>query len=143
MSLFDDSTKLLVAGDHVVGLGSALLDPRGGGDMTEYLQTCRNMIELESRIICPAHGVPQFRTHELLTKYIEHREVREQAILSAFRAISDSLDAGSYPSLAQLVQAVYTDVPEKLWPLATQNVWLHLRKLQTQGDIPDNAVPRL
>jgi glyoxylase-like metal-dependent hydrolase (beta-lactamase superfamily II) len=44
MSLFDDSTKLLVAGDHVVGLGSALLDPRGGGDMTDYLQTCRNMI---------------------------------------------------------------------------------------------------
>jgi hypothetical protein len=31
------------------------------------------------------------------------------------------------------VEAIYTDVPEFLWPVARFSVWAHLRKLADEG----------
>ncbi len=47
MMLWDHTAKVLVAGDHVVGFGSAVLDHCSGGDMAHYFDTTRALIELE------------------------------------------------------------------------------------------------
>lgn len=51
--VFEPSTRTLLAGDHVVGVGSAVLDPECG-DMAQYLQSTRHVIlVLHFFLSCP------------------------------------------------------------------------------------------
>ena len=60
MVLFDEERKVLIAGDHVVGFGSAVLDPVTGS-MTRYFESTRKMIDLDPKLVLPAHGPPNRR----------------------------------------------------------------------------------
>ncbi|MHA2100672.1 MAG: MBL fold metallo-hydrolase [Candidatus Kariarchaeaceae archaeon] len=120
MSLFDKATETIIAGDHVVGWGSAVLSPNNG-DMKQYFETCEKLIELEPKLIIPAHGPPNFNPIKLLKNYISHRLEREAAILSAIESGSHSLD--------DIVKVVYQDVPQAMWEFAKSNIILHVRKL--------------
>jgi glyoxylase-like metal-dependent hydrolase (beta-lactamase superfamily II) len=65
----------LIAGDHVVGFGSAVLDPVCG-DMSDYISSCNKLIQLNANIIFPAHGPPNYDPNGLLRNYIAHRTKR-------------------------------------------------------------------
>ena len=131
MSLFDEMTRTIIAGDHVVGWGSAVLSP-SNGDMSDYLNTCQKLIDVEAKLIIPAHGPPNFNPTKLLKTYISHRLERESAILSAIENDKHTLD--------EIVEVVYQDVPQEMWEFAKSNIILHIRKLvnekQTNVEFP-------
>lgn len=120
MVLFDNLTRTLIAGDHIVGWGSAVLSP-SNGNMINYFDTCHNLIDLNPKIAIPAHGPPNFNPTKLLKTYIAHRLERESAILSAIENNNHTLD--------EIVKVVYQDVPEEMWEFAKSNILLHIRKL--------------
>ncbi|MHA2501881.1 MAG: MBL fold metallo-hydrolase [Candidatus Kariarchaeaceae archaeon] len=124
MVLFDEERKVLIAGDHVVGFGSAVLDPVTGS-MTRYFESTRKMIDLDPKLVLPAHGPPNFAGRRLLEKYLEHRTDRENRILASINGGAKDFD--------QIIQDVYQDVPAKMWEVAKRNIKLHVEKLVEEG----------
>lgn len=133
MSLFDSLTQTIIAGDHVVGWGSAVLSP-SNGDMKSYLDTCQLLIDLDPKLIIPAHGPPNFNPIKLLKNYVSHRLEREASIMNAIEAGNHTLD--------DIVKVVYQDVPQAMWEFAKSNILLHVRKLVTENktDVKFNFV---
>lgn len=126
MILFDEENRIMVAGDHVVGFGSAVLDP-DTGSMSEYFTSTHTMIDLNPKLIIPAHGPPNFAGKQLLQKYLAHRTERENDILS-------SIQNGAI-TMNDIVRDVYQDVPEKMWEFAKRNIKLHVDKLVVENRI--------
>lgn len=124
--LWDPVFGTLLAGDHVVGRGSSVLDDSAGGSMIDFVRTTRMLLALSPRLIIPAHGDPCVTPSRLLSDYLEHRRAREEAILSFCKA-----QATDDPQ--QIVAHVYAAVPESLWPSAVKNIRLHLDKLRFEG----------
>lgn len=66
--------SILMAGDHVVGYGSTLVDFSGGGSMRDYLESTEYLLALNPNIILPCHGAAIVGQSKLLfEKYILHR----------------------------------------------------------------------
>lgn len=126
LSLYDHETRTLIGGDHVVGYGSALLSAETG-DMQDYFRTTLKLIKLEPKVILPAHGPPNFKPIKLLKQYIQHRQEREDSILSAINNSKHTLD--------EIVREVYQDVPQEMWEYAKNNILLHIRKLRNESKI--------
>ncbi|KAL6041539.1 hypothetical protein QOT17_024885 [Balamuthia mandrillaris] len=126
--LWESKGRTLIAGDHIVGQGSASLDAVGGGDMAQYLATTRFLMSLAPRLAVPAHGPPSYRCVALLKEYLRHRQAREDAIVSSIQAGARNVE--------EVVAAVYKDIPPALWKPATANVMLHIRKLQKEEKLP-------
>ena len=133
-----ESEGVLFSGDHVMD-GSTVVIAPPDGDMGDYMNSLRSLRDHEPSMssIAPGHGnlIPDPRAR--LEEYIVHREKREEAIANALESAGNSTVAG-------LVAAVYTDVPEFLHPVAEFSVWAHLRKMATEGiaacsDISDRA----
>lgn len=128
LSLFHKPTRTLVPGDHIVGVGSAVLDPHHGS-MQQYFKTTKHMIEINPRVALPAHGPPNYTPVNLLNTYLKHRQYREDKILEAYQ--------NGYTTLEAILQVVYGDVPNILWPAALSNISLHLVKLCDDGKLCD------
>ncbi len=120
ISLYDLSTKVLIAGDHIVGYGSAVLD-HNYGSMIEYFNTNNKLISYDINLILPAHGPPIYNASEKIQEYIDHRQNREKSILAAIVNGASTLD--------EIVSVVYADVPENMWLYAKRNIQLHIKKL--------------
>lgn len=113
----------LFSGDHVMGWATTLVSPPHG-DLTDFMESCRKLRFKDYRIFYPGHGEsianPAMRIEELLN----HRSMREAQIRAALI---------NHPATArQLTEAIYTDVPEALWPAAERNVLAHLIDLTTR-----------
>ena len=119
------SERLLFSGDHIMS-GSTVVIAPPDGDMAAYLAALERVRKLDLDGVAPGHGgfIPDPRA--VIDHYIEHRHAREAAIDAALAA------AGS-ARVEELVEAVYTDVPEVLHPIARWSVWAHLRKLADEG----------
>ena len=128
LCLYDEEYGVLIAGDHVVGIGSAVLDEMTG-DMSQYLETCNKLLNLDLKVIIPSHGPPSFKPRELLMQYIDHRVERENSILNSIEKGARNLD--------DIVSSVYHDVPESMWDHAKINIKHHLKKLSIEGKISD------
>lgn len=115
-----------IAGDMVAGVGTILIDP-DEGDMAHYLASLERMRARDERVLLPAHGPPILDAAGKLTEYLSHRRMREQRVLDAL--------AGAPRTLAQLVEAVYSDTPRVLWGLAERSILSHLAKLVRDGSV--------
>lgn len=122
----DMKNDLLVAGDHVVGIGTALLDPKSGS-ISDYLKTTDFLMELNPRLILPAHGPVVFEPVKRLQYYRKHRLEREEQVLA-------SLSKG-HMTVNEIVADIYRDVDRDLWRYAGFNVLLHLKKLMKEGRV--------
>jgi glyoxylase-like metal-dependent hydrolase (beta-lactamase superfamily II) len=102
------------------------------GDMGEYLASLRRLQTWTPKLkaIAPAHGHVIADPAAKLDDYISHRLEREAQVLAALQGFGTG---GA--DTAQLVAAIYTDVPEFLWPVARFSVWAHLRKLADEGTV--------
>lgn len=130
LALFCPISKVIIAGDHVVGVGSSLLDCNGGGCMIDYISSTEKLISLKPEIIIPCHGPLILKDAlEVLQNYIKHRLDREEKIRLAY---NDGLK-----SLSEIVVKVYGELPKELRKYAKQNIKLHLRKLNKEGKIKD------
>lgn len=93
--------------------------PEPEGNMQDYFNTLQRIIDLQPGVIVSSHGIPTGGTY-LLEKTLQHRQEREAQIVSLLEQ-GDDLD--------QMVSKLYRGIPQKLVPLAEQNVRQHLRKL--------------
>ena len=125
LCFFEETTRLLICGDMVAGEGTILVDP-DEGDMVDYLASLRRLMTLDARLLCAAHGPMMVNVRDKLNGYVEHRLWREKRVL-------DALAVSGQASPAELVTAVYDDVPDELHALAARSLEAHLIKLAKDG----------
>mmetsp|Transcript_162656 Transcript_162656/g.521513 ORF Transcript_162656/g.521513 Transcript_162656/m.521513 type:complete len:408 (+) Transcript_162656:461-1684(+) len=107
----------LFSGDHVLGWGTTLVF-----DMRDYMETLRRMLALKPIRLYPGHGAMIEDGVDLLTRYMEHRERREEQAWAALQR----RDAPA--SVQDIARELYPDLPqERMW-MARDNVEKLLRK---------------
>lgn len=124
------SDGVCCAGDAVLGQGSVFV----AGDMAGYLDGLRALRRRELRLICPGHGLLVHDPAAKLDEYLAHRLDRERRLLAALADGIRGEDA--------LLDAVWDDAPAHLRPAAALTMHAHLRKLATEGRLPDGVEAR-
>ena len=121
--------NLLFSGDHVMDGSTVVITPLDG-DMGAYLHSIESLQARRPPLqaIAPAHGHLIEDPAAKLADYLHHRRERETQVLGALQRLGPQ-GGGT----AALVEAIYTDVPEVLHPVARFSVWAHLRKLAAEG----------
>ena len=119
------------AGDLVLGLGSTIVGPDGGG-LAAYMESLRLLRAEPLRLICPGHGPWITDPDAKLDEYIGHREERERRLVAA-------LERGERSRAALLAEA-WDDVPPVLLPMAAMAMETHLEKLEAEGRLPGELV---
>jgi glyoxylase-like metal-dependent hydrolase (beta-lactamase superfamily II) len=120
-----EQESTLFSGDHIMQGSTVVIRPPDG-DMAAYLESLERVRKLRLRAIFPGHGDVIEDPGAVIDEYITHRLAREKAVADALRK------AGS-ATVEELVQAVYTDVPEDRYPIARYSLWAHLQKLAAEG----------
>jgi glyoxylase-like metal-dependent hydrolase (beta-lactamase superfamily II)/8-oxo-dGTP pyrophosphatase MutT (NUDIX family) len=122
--IFESRTGSLIMGDLMAGVGTIVIDPPEG-HMATYLDSLRRMQALPVTALFPAHGPSMANAKARIQEYLDHRLARERMILEAWKA--------GTREPAEIVKAVYTDVPEAMHALAERSVIAHLDKLREEG----------
>ena len=125
-----EEERALFTGDVVLGAGTTVI-PDDTGDLSDYMDSLRRLLELDLETIYPAHGPVIRNPKEKIGEYIAHRELRERQVLEALKG-SAPLDAMA------IVKKIYVDVPEYLHPAAASSVRSHLRKLEREGRVTEH-----
>ena len=130
-----EDERALFAGDVVLGTGTVVVAPPGG-DMRAYQRTLHRLREAygDARALYGGHGPEVAEVAAKLDEYIAHRERREHQIVDALRDGSDTIPA--------LVERVYADTAERLWPAAARQILAYLLALQAEGRVRTAAVER-
>jgi glyoxylase-like metal-dependent hydrolase (beta-lactamase superfamily II) len=119
--------EVCFSGDLVLGIGSTIVGPDGGG-LAAYMESLRLLRAEPLKLICPGHGPWITDPEAKLDEYIGHREERESRLLAA-------LDGGERSRAALLADA-WDDVPAVLLPMAAMAMEAHLEKLEDEGRLP-------
>lgn len=115
------------SGDLVLGIGSTIVGPEGGG-LAAYMDSLRSLQAEPIELIAPGHGPWITDPAAKLAEYLEHREMRERRLLAA-------LERGER-SRAALLADVWDDVPVELMPMAAMAMEAHLEKLEAEERLP-------
>jgi endoribonuclease LACTB2 len=124
-----EQDRALFTGDVVLGAGTTVI-PDDTGDLGEYMDSLKRLLELELDAIYPAHGPVIRKPKEKIREYIAHRELRERQILGAL--------ANEPLEVMGIVKNIYVDVPEYLHPAAASSVRSHLKKLAKEGRVAEH-----
>ncbi len=124
-----EEERALFTGDVVLGAGTTVI-PDDTGDLVEYMDSLRRLLELDLETIYPAHGPVIRKPKEKIREYITHRELRELQVLEA-------LGQGPMEVMA-IVKKIYFDVPEYLHQAAASSVRSHLKKLGKEGRVTEH-----
>jgi glyoxylase-like metal-dependent hydrolase (beta-lactamase superfamily II) len=117
------------SGDLVLGLGSTIVPP-GGNSLAAFMDSLALLQAQEIELIAPGHGPWVTDPAAKLTEYVEHRQMRERRLIAA-------LEEGER-SRAQLLAAVWDDIPIELLPMAAMAMEAHLEKLEGEGRLPED-----
>eukprot|EP00937_MAST-01D_sp_MAST-1D-sp2_P005404 g5404.t1 len=117
--------------DCVLGAGTAVFE-----DLATYMSSLQRILDVAGAETAPGEKCRLFPGHgpviedgcERITEYMAHRLARERQIVAALRA-----RGGASASAMQLVEVIYRDTPQMLWPAAAGNVRHHLTKLERDG----------
>ena len=123
---YEESSRTLIAGDVVSGLGTVVIAPPDG-NMRDYLTTLARLQALDALTLIPGHGPPHRGVARLFDVLIEHRRLRESQILRA-------LASGPLTEEALCTQ-VYADTPGADPSLARKTLAGHLEKLVEDGRV--------
>ncbi|MGE0101578.1 MAG: MBL fold metallo-hydrolase [Blastocatellales bacterium] len=127
LSFHEERTGTLITGDCVVGFGTVVIAPPEG-NMREYMNSLARYLELPKlTALMPGHGPVIADARNKIEEYIAHRLERETNIFKA-------VEAGAF-TLPDIVERVYTDVPQAMHKLAEQSVLAHLEKLEEEGAV--------
>lgn len=123
----EERTGIAYAGDLVAGVGTILIDPADGGDMSAYLDSLARLGAARPTALVPSHGPVLSAPQEHIERYITHRRQREARVLAA-------LHAGAR-RMPELLAGAYSDTPREIWWLAERSLDAHLRKLEAEGRV--------
>ncbi len=118
-------------GDLVLGEGSSIVPP-GGGGLAAYLQSLERLRERDFSLLCPGHGPWIADPAAKLAEYRDHRLERERRLVAA-------LERGER-SRQRLLDEAWDDVPRPLRPAAALAMEAHLDKLAGEGRLPEGLV---
>jgi glyoxylase-like metal-dependent hydrolase (beta-lactamase superfamily II) len=122
-----EDDNVLFAGDNVLGVGTAAIGPPPHGDMGEYIRSLRKMQSLDTALLAPGHGPLVKEPNRKLQELIDHRQQREDQIVSLVASGKDNVKA--------LVKAIYPELDKRLLKMATGQALSHLHKLQSEGKL--------
>ena len=133
---YEPREAALFTGDTVLGAGYVVVAPPGG-DMRAYQQTLEMLRDrfANARTIYPGHGEPIRDPAGKLADYIEHRKIRERQILDVLAHHSSTIP--------DVVETIYRDTPEVLWPVAARQVLAYLIALQREGKVQAQPLHRV
>jgi glyoxylase-like metal-dependent hydrolase (beta-lactamase superfamily II)/8-oxo-dGTP pyrophosphatase MutT (NUDIX family) len=124
LCFLEEQQRSLLCGDMVSGVSMIVVDPPEG-DMDDYLGSLEKLAALRPGTLFPGHGPAIKNGVEKLREYIDHRLWREGRILEAWSA--------GKRQPAEMLPAVYDDVPQQAWPIAERQILAHLDRLRKQG----------
>ena len=116
----------LFSGDHVMGWSTTVIVPPDG-NLADYLDSLRLLLERDDDVYWPTHGPPITEPLELVRSYLAHREERTDQIY-------DVLHDGP-ATIPDIVRRVYADVPKTLWVPAAMSTHAHLLQLVQAGAV--------
>jgi glyoxylase-like metal-dependent hydrolase (beta-lactamase superfamily II) len=121
-----EEERALFTGDLILG-GSTTVIPPDDGDLADYLDSLRRVLQLDVQRIYPAHGPVLEPARPVIEGYIAHRLARDAQILQAVSAGAETV--------ADIVARVYREVSPALHPVARLSVLSHLHKLEREGRV--------
>jgi glyoxylase-like metal-dependent hydrolase (beta-lactamase superfamily II) len=127
LAFWEARRGICYAGDMVATEGTIIINPPEG-DMGDYLDSLRRLLDLGAEVMLPSHG-QALRGDEvaaLLERYREHRLAREAMARAALGQRPRSLEA--------LVPAAYPGLEPSLYPLAARSLEAHLLKLERDNE---------
>lgn len=120
-----EEDRLLITGDHVMG-GSTVVIVPPAGDMADYIDSLRRMLDYDIDTIAPGHGDVIGDVEAEIRHLIAHRLKREQKVVDALQALGTA-------ELERITPVVYDDVDPKLHGWAARSLHAHLIKLEREG----------
>ncbi len=125
----EESTGALIAGDMVANPGSIVVSRQFAGDMSDFMHSLQRLIDVDCKLIIPAHGHPAGSPREFLKAHLDHRRWREAKIRQAYDSGAETFD--------ELLAQAYDDAPQQAIPWARHALDAHLAKLGI--DLPPNG----
>ena len=123
----------LFSGDQVMGWSTTVVSPPDG-DMRDYIQSCRKLLNRDDTVYWPTHGPCITDPKKYVAALIEHREQREVAITAALRTGTNTI--------AEIVVDMYKDVSINLHAAAARVVHAHLVHMIQTGRATCDGPPR-
>jgi glyoxylase-like metal-dependent hydrolase (beta-lactamase superfamily II) len=120
---FARADGVVFTADHVMSWSTSIVSPPNG-DMADYLASLRRLYARDDRLYLPGHGPAIREPRRFVRALIDHRIMRENAILQALRGAA---------TVQQLVGALYANIAPHLHGPAERSVLAHLQKLEAEG----------
>ena len=129
-----EEERTLFTGDHVMQGSTVVINPPDG-DMSAYLASLAQLLDVELDWLAPGHGFLVAQPHDVLRGLIAHRLRREAKVLAALQLMTHggASEAAAGVTLDELVLKVYDDVPAALHAMAKRSLLAHLLKLRGDG----------
>jgi len=122
-----DGTGVLFSADHVMSWSTSVVSPPGG-DMADYFNSLRLLLDRTDDVFLPGHGPLLPQPRELVREMLTHRMAREQAIAA-------KLNRDGAADTHTLMDTIYSQVHPRLRRAAERNVLAHLLKLESEGKV--------
>lgn len=126
--------NVLFVGDHIMGWATTVIAPPDG-DMRDYLQSLRKVVDLAPDRLYPTHGPSVDNPDRFVRAIISHRRMREGQIQALLKDGPMTVD--------QMVARMYKDVDKALHPAAARSVLAHLIALVDDGNLACDGAPDL
>jgi glyoxylase-like metal-dependent hydrolase (beta-lactamase superfamily II) len=116
--------KVLFSADHVMSWSTSIVSPPGG-DMRDYFASLRLLLDRDDDVYLPGHGPELREPRDLVRNMLTHRMMREQAI-------AKKLAGGAFDTYT-IMDALYSQLHQRLRKAAERNVLAHLLKMEAEG----------
>ena len=119
-----DTDPVVLTGDTILGRGTTVI-AHPDGQLGPYLESLRRLADLPpGTAVLPGHGPELPDAPAVAAAYLAHREQRLEQVRGALGRL------GTGASARQVVELVYADVDDSLWPAAEWSVEAQLAYLR-------------
>jgi glyoxylase-like metal-dependent hydrolase (beta-lactamase superfamily II) len=122
--LYIRKQRIMFSGDHVLSKSTTAIQPPKG-DMTQYIDSLKKLLDYDIDLIFPAHGPVLREPRSRLQDLIEHRIEREEQVIAGLRQ--------GKSTVKELVAEIYPQLTGFLYEVAKGQVYAHLIKLEREG----------